>query len=66
MTQICTYGGANLRPSGTGKQPLPFNLIIYVHCAALPCPAGVSQVCTQLEQLGTSGDSPTALCGGLA
>lgn len=70
MTQICSHGGLDLRPPRTGKRPALLDLIIYVHCHALPCLAGVSQVCTQnvgeAVILSTSGVSPTALCDGVA
>lgn len=66
MAQICSHGGLDLRPPRTGKRPALLDLIIYVKNHAHLCPAGVSQVCTQMEHLGTSGVSPTALCDGVA
>lgn len=70
MARICSYGGAKLQPLGTGKRPALLDLIIYVHYAALPYPAGVFLVCSEIVgeavNLTTSGVSPTALCDGAA
>ena len=70
MAQICSYGGLDLRPPRAGKRPALLDLIIYVHCHALPCFTGVCQVCTKIVgeavNFCTSGVSPTVLCGGAA
>lgn len=66
MARICSYGGAKLKPSWTGNRPALLDLIIYVKNHAHLSPTGLLQVSTQLEQLGTSGVSPTALCDGVA
>lgn len=64
MLQIRSYGAAKMQPSGTVSGRPPFNLIIYVKYHAHLSLTGAILVCSDLEQVTTSGDSPTALYGG--
>ena len=67
MVRKCSHGAAKVQPSGTGKQPFPFNLIIYVKHHAPLCSTGLYQVCSEIVgeavNFTTSGVSPTALFG---
>lgn len=66
MLQKCSNGAAKVRLSGTGFHRPILDLIIYVKQFVSLSLKWVPLVCSQLEQLTTSGVSPTALCEGQA